>query len=76
MSDEQYVFPQDHPNGNGGNIREGGLTKRELFAAMVYTVTLDTTTPQGMHPADVIRLAAKGSVSAADILLAELKKPR
>jgi len=68
VSDE-YVFPQDRESqyatlDGPKMIREGGLTKRELFAAMIYS-NLDN------NPVSISE-----AVSLADALLAELEKPK
>ena len=92
MSDD-FVFPQDHVNTDmAGNVfsqsRKGGLTKRELFAAMIYVETIKVP-PENQSPMRIpmtipfepshesaIAVAARSAVILADALLAELEKPR
>ncbi len=65
MSDD-FVFPQDRWHGEPTAVREGGLTKRELFAAMIYAQTLGAF--------DSALEGAVAAVECADALLTELGK--
>lgn len=37
MDNNEYVYPQDHPDGVAGLARGGGLTLRDYFAAQALT---------------------------------------
>lgn len=51
---------------------EGGMTKRELFAAMAMQGLFRTAHLEKWHP----NLVVETAVAMADVLLAELEKPR
>lgn len=59
---------------------EGGLTKREHFAAMAMQGILANPTgqqePEGAPPEAVIEIVALASVNFADALLAELERTK
>ena len=64
---DDFVFPQDFDHGDIGPARFercGGLTKRELFAAMIFSAVV----------AGKIELTMEQTVAMADDLLAELEK--
>lgn len=75
MSDGS-VFPEKLIGGNHSNDGwipcDGGLTKRELFAAMAAMAMM------GMldSPTDVDEWTVSRAVSMADTLIAELKKDK
>lgn len=67
---------------SGGDFREGGLSKRELFAAMAMQGNGSWIPPSDYGPfnwdsrEDVCALKARWAVAQADALLAELEKSR
>ena len=55
--------------------QEGGLTKRELFAAMVFQQFLHgAVLPPGFDASEQLKLAAQRSIECADALIAALEK--
>lgn len=64
------AFPQILVN-ERGSVIEGGLTKRELFAAMAMQATLSRNPGEVRFTADSVAVA---SIEYADALLAELEK--
>ena len=80
MSDE-YVFPQDRESqyatlDGPKMIREGGLTKRELFAKD-FLANGKAYLPPGNGPLITsIEYQLQGAVWLADALLAELEKSK
>lgn len=81
MNELDFVFPQDvnvcgtNVNGTGDRRREGGLTKRELFAAMFYAAMISNLRNSSEAAAFEVN-GAKGTVALADSLLAELEKDK
>jgi hypothetical protein len=61
VNGEEYVFPQT-PAEDPNFCRTGGLTKRELFAAMIFAADTEQL------------LRAEDAVEAADLLLQHLKR--
>lgn len=54
---------------------EGGLTKRELFAAMIFQQFLQgAVLPEGFDASQQLAFAARRATESADALLAELAK--
>lgn len=79
-----FVFPQDVPEKKydvkidsyyDSFRREGGLTKRELFAAMILSGAFSGGGAGAVSVDDMPAIAA-GAVKSADILIAALGKPR
>jgi len=66
VSDE-FVFPQTI-SGDANFNREGGLTKRELFALVIFA--------GAPHAFDTPASSYAQAARKADLLLAELEKPR
>ena len=85
---DDFVFPQDRQlvnrtadgrkRGDFKTLREGGLTKRELFVKDIFCSLLRVAAHAGT-PADAIQaisLAPASACQLADLVLAELEKPR
>ena len=53
----------------------GGLTKREMFAAMMFQQFLaGSVLPPGFDASEQLRFAAQRAIESADALIAELNK--
>ena len=74
MSDS--VFPYDAPSILGGTQAVGGLTRRELLAAMAMQGILSGENDARFSSKDeAVRAVTEMAVEFSDALLAELSKP-